>query len=281
MGIYYVDGQYVDENDAMISVKDIVVLRGFGVFDFMRTYNRLPFYLEEHVDRLFNSAKYIGLDLNISKEEVCEIVNKTIEKNPEYEECNVRIVCTGGISSDGVCPEGNGKLIVMVTKKHELPDWWYNDGAKVATVDIERYIPEAKSTNYLSAVVAQMQVDKKGAIEAIYVDRDNRVLEGTTTNIFCIKDGVIYTPEINILPGVTRQVLLNLLKDKYKVVIGDITKDQIADFDEIFITASNKEIVPVITVDDTTIADGKPGPITKDVMKIFEDYCIGFGKGIK
>ncbi|MBN2652835.1 MAG: aminotransferase class IV, partial [Spirochaetales bacterium] len=277
----YVDGNYVDENEAMVSVKDIVVLRGFGVFDFMRTYNRVPFYLEEHVDRLFNSAKYIGLDLNVTREEICDITRKTIEKNPEYDECNVRIVYTGGISSNGVCPEGKGKLIVMVTHKHDLPAWWYEKGAKIVTVDTERYIPEAKSTNYLSAVVAQMQAEKQGAIEAVYVDRNDRVLEGTTTNFFGIKNGKIYTPDVDILPGITRSVILNLLKGKYEVIVGDIKKSEISSFDEIFITASNKEIVPVITVDDTTIGSGKPGSVTKDVMKIFADYCVGFGQGRK
>ena len=113
--------------------------------------------------------------------------DRALKKNPQHDDYNIRIVYTGGISPDGVTPQGNGELMVMVTARHELPDWWYTKGAKVITVDMERFIPEAKSTNYLSAVFAQQKALSQGAVEAIYKDRDNRLLEGTTTNIFCVQ----------------------------------------------------------------------------------------------
>ncbi len=279
MDTYYINGEFVPEDKAVLSVKDITVLRGFGVFDFLITYNKRPFRLEKHVARLENSASHIGLKLNHTNAEICDIVRQSIEKNPQHDEYNIRIVYTGGISPDGVTPQGNGELMVMVTGRHKLPDWWYTKGAKVITVDMERFIPEAKSTNYLSAVFAQQKALSQDAIEAIYKDRENRLLEGTTTNIFCFKDGKLITPPADILPGVTRGAVLEQLENKYDIVLDYIPYSDLADMDEVFITASNKEIVPIVQVDDITIADGKPGKNTLDLMADWKKYTTAYGLG--
>jgi len=276
---YYIDGNFVEEDDAQLSVKDITVLRGYGVFDFLITYNRRPFYLKEHVARLEHSASEIGLELQHSNSQMCEIVEETIKRNDHHTESNIRIVYTGGISPDGVTPQGNGILMVMVTPKLELPDWWYTDGASVATVDMERFIPTSKSTNYLNAVFAQQLAKKQGSIEAIYVDRENRVLEGTTTNIFGVKDSTIVTPPDGILPGITRSVVLELAKGRHDVELRHIDKEELKEFNEIFISASNKEIVPVIKVDDMVVADGKPGMQTRKIMSLFREYTDAYGQG--
>ncbi len=279
MDTYYVDGEFVREDDARLSVKDITVLRGYGVFDFLITYNRRPFYLKEHVARLENSASEIGLKLQHSNAQICDIVQETIDKNTHHDESNIRIVYTGGISPDGVTPQGNGVLMVMVTPKLELPEWWYSEGAAVATVDMERFIPTSKSTNYLNAVFAQQIAKKQDAIEAIYVDRENRILEGTTTNIFGLKNSTLVTPEVGILPGITRNVVLNLVNGKFDVQLRHIDKKELETFDEIFISASNKEIVPVIRIDDMVVADGKPGKQTREIMGLFREYTDAYGRG--
>ncbi len=279
MDTYYIDGEFVQEDAAQLSVKDITVLRGYGVFDFLITYNRRPFYLKEHVARLENSAGEIGLQLQHSNSQICEIVEETIKRNSHHAESNIRIVYTGGISPDGVTPQGNGVLMVMVTPKLELPDWWYTDGAAVATVDMERFIPTSKSTNYLNAVFAQQLAKKQGGIEAIYVDRQNRVLEGTTTNIFGVKGSTLVTPPDGILPGITRSVVLELAKGRHVVELRHIDKEELKEFNEIFITASNKEIVPVIKVDDMVVADGKPGMQTRKIMSLFSEYTDAYGQG--
>lgn len=279
MDTYYIDREFVKEDDARLAVKDITVLRGFGVFDFLITYNKRPFYLKEHVARLENSAGEIGLQLQHNNSQICDIVHETIKRNPHHTESNIRIVYTGGISPDGVTPQGNGVLIVMVTPKYELPQWWYSDGAAIATVDIERFIPASKSTSYLNAVFAQQIAKKQGAIEAIYVDRENRVLEGTTTNIFGLKGSTLVTPPDGILPGITRSVILDLVDGKHDVALRHIDKEELKDFDEIFISASNKEIVPVIKVNDMVVADGQPGQQTRGIMKLFREYTDAYGQG--
>jgi branched-chain amino acid aminotransferase len=280
MDTYYIDGQFVDDAQASISVKDIIVLRGFGVFDFLITYNKRPFRLKEHVQRLENSARNIGLELKHSNAEICEIVEETVRRNSHHNESNIRIVYTGGISADGVTPEGNGVLMVMVTPKHVLPDWWYSEGAKIITVEIERFIPLAKSTNYLTAVYALQEAKKQQAVEAVYVDRTNRILEGTTTNFFYFKGDTLITPvEGSILPGITRSVILELAKDRFEVQTRDIDFSELGAMEEVFITASNKEVVPIIQVNDQTIGNGTPGPNTRTIMKLFRDYTDAFGQG--
>ena len=279
MDIYYIDGAYVDEDKCVLSVKDIIILRGFGVFDLLITYNKRPFYLKEHVQRLETSAHKIGLKLKHSNDEICAIVEETIRRNSHHDESNIRIVYTGGISSDGVTPEGNGYLIVMVIPKHQLPDWWYSDGAKLVTAELERFIPGAKSTNYLTAVWALERAKAMDAIESIYVDRRNRLLEGTTTNFFCFKENKLITPKLDILPGITRSVLVDLVKGHFDLEIRDIEKDELSSMEEVFISASNKEIVPIVQVDDIVIGDGRPGQRTQKVMQLFRDYTTAYGQG--
>lgn len=276
MSIFYMDGEYLDSEKAVLSVSDMAVLRGYGIFDFMRTYNKKPFYLKEHISRLVNSGKHVGLNLPCSEETLFDIVMETLDRN-NFKESNVRIVYTGGISPDSVTPQGNGKLIVMVTPKHELPSWWYKEGVKIVTADVERYIPEAKSTNYMNAVLTQQNAKESDAIESVYVDREGRVLEGTTTNIFLYLDQKWVTPAEGILPGITRSVILDLIDDAFDTELRDISRDDIARADEIFITASNKEVVPVIQVDNKIIGNGKVGEKTRKVMDLFRDYTKNYG----
>ncbi len=277
MNTFYVDGNYVSSDEAVIPLSDMIVLRGYGIFDFLRTYNKKPFYLREHIQRLENSGKLIGLELPETKEKIFDIVMETLRKNSVHDESNVRIVVSGGISPDSVTPQGNGKLIIMVTPKLDLPDWWYTDGTKIITNPVERYIPGAKSTNYMSAVIALQEAKKQNAIEAIYVDREGQMLEGTTTNLFAFIGSKLVTPEKGILPGITRQVMLDILKDEFDIEQRDVNKDEIDSFEEVFITASNKEVVPVVTIDETTIGSGKPGPRTKRVLELFALYTAEYG----
>ncbi len=277
MDTYYVNGQFVGDESSFISVKDIIVLRGFGVFDFLITYNRRPFHLEQHVLRLENSAANIGLELNHTSTEICEIVEETVKRNGHHSESAIRIVYSGGISSDGVTPEGNGILMVMVTPKPELDQKLYSQGAKAITVDIERFIPASKSTCYLSAVYSLNQAKTNGAIEAVYVDRHNRILEGTTSNIFFFKKNRLITTHKDILPGITRNVVLELAKDFYDIEMRDIDRAELYDMDEAFLTASNKEILPIVEVNNTRIGNGRVGGHTRRIMDLFRDYTLAYG----
>lgn len=262
MSIYYIDGAFVPANQAVIPVDDLAVLRGFGVFDLVRTYGGKPFFLKEHIERLRNSAAEIGLHMPWTTRELIEIVSDTLAKN-SYRESNIRIVVTGGSSPDFATPQDNPRLLVLVSPLPEFPASWYSDGVKIITLVTERFKPGAKSINYIPATIALEKARRKNAIEALYLDRQDYVLEGTTSNIFAFIGQALVTPGRDILSGITRQVILDVAAEHFEVQIRDISRQELLKADEVFITGTSKGVVPVIQVDDTVIGRGAPGPLTR------------------
>ena len=278
MDINYINGKFVSAEDSTISVNDMGLLRGYGVFDFMRTYGGIPFYLDGHVKRLIHSATLVGLAVPWSEKELIDITMETLGKN-SHAESNVRIVITGGISPDSITPQGNSSLLVMVTPLHRLPESWYTKGVKVITTHTERYMPEAKTNNYIPGILALENAKKQNAIESIYVDRHGHLLEGTTTNFYAFIDNKLVTPPATgLLPGITRRVVLDLADGAFDVEIRNIKKEEIRIMDEAFLSASNKEIVPVTEIDAVTIGDGKPGKQTLQMMKLFKEFTTKYGQ---
>ena len=278
MNIFYVDGSYLPEDRAVLSVNDLGLLRGYGVFDFLRTYNRRPFLLKDHVSRLAQSAGIIELSLPFSESEIMDITMETLERNNGLAEANIRLVLTGGDSADSITPADRTRLLVMVTGLHTCPEKWYRDGASVITTRDGRYLPRAKSTNYLPAVLALSRARRQGAMESIYVDPEGRLLEGTTTNLFAFIDGTLTTPGDDVLPGITRKVILQLAGEHFAVDIRDIHVEEIQHMEEVFITASNKEVVPVVRVDEHSIGSGRPGERTRRIMQFFADFTHRYGQ---
>jgi branched-chain amino acid aminotransferase len=268
---HYIDGEFLPDSDAQIPASDLAVLRGYGVFDYFRTYSGKPFHLEAHLARLQRSAGLIGLDLPYSLEEISQIVLETLRRNA-YTESNVRIIVTGGDSDDHIMPRGDSRLVVLVTPFSAPPETWYKEGVKVITQCAERYIPEAKTLNYIPAIVALKKAKAQDAIDAIYVDRAGRALEGTTTNLFAFLGDVLVTPSDGILCGITREVVLELASDLYEVQIRDLSAEELLRADEVFITSSNKQICPVRQVDDTII--GPPGRHTQRLIEHFNEFVV-------
>jgi len=213
--IFYVDGEYVPHDKAFIPVDDLAVLRGFGVFDIIRTYNGKPYFFKEHIKRLENSAKKIGLKLLWTQKEIENIVLETLNKNPDIDEANIRIIITGGSSYDFMTPAGNPRLIVLITPINKYPDFWYKNGVKIISMQLERDIPDAKSTSYIPAAMALKSAKKQDAIEVLYVSRDHYALEGTTSNVFGFIENKLITPDKDILKGITRQAIIDLSKDHF------------------------------------------------------------------
>ncbi len=272
--ICYLNGQYVALDQACLPVNDLGIVRGYGVFDFLRTYKGVPFKLREHVQRLQNSAKLIGLSLPWSTEEIEAIAQDTLSKN-NLPEANIRIVVTGGSSTDFITPLGQPSLMVMVTPVSEYPSEYYRQGIKVITVQIERSIPTAKSLNYISAIGALQQAKLINAVEALYINQQGHVLEGTTTNFFVFRGSQLITPKENVLNGITRNVVLELAENRFEIVEQPIYLSELSSCDEAFITATNKEIMPVVQVDELPISKGKSGENTQLLMHLFQKYTRG------
>lgn len=272
--ICYLNGNYVPVDQACLPINDLGILRGYGVFDFLRTYNGIPFRLREHVQRLQKSAKLINLSLPWSTEEIEAIAQDTLARN-HLAEANIRIVVTGGSSTDFITPSGQPSLMVIVTPVSNLPSAYYEQGVKVISVKIERFLPTAKSLNYISAIGALQQAKLTNAVEALYVNQQGHVLEGTTTNLFVFRGSQLITPKEGILYGITRAVVLELAKDRFDIVEQPIDYSELSYCDEAFITATNKEIMPVVQIDQIPISQGKPGERTQLLMHLFHKYTRG------
>ncbi len=271
MNIFYVDGKFVPADQAMIPVDDLAIIRGIGVFDLLRTYNGNPYFLKEHVSRLCHSADEIDLKMPWSHEEICTVVMETLARN-RLDEANIRIIVTGGSSADFMTPKGPPRLLVLVTSLPKLPPWWHTRGVKVITIKTKRQFPGAKSIDYLPAALALREAEARGAIEAIYLDEANHALECTTSNLFAFIDEKLITPGRGILSGITRKVVLEIAKGHYPVEVRDLSCDELLCAQEVFITGTNKGLVPVVQIDERIIGTGRPGPLTSRMMALLEQH---------
>lgn len=263
----YLNGTYLRDEEAKIPVSDLGLVRGYGVFDYLRTYNGQPFRLWDHLLRLKSSAEQIGLHVPNTLEEIQKIVEELLEKNG-YKESSIKIIVTGGISADQLLPEKKSSLIIMVYPFKAFPKEHYNKGIKIISTRNLRPFPAAKTTNYIAAIFALQQAREKGAQDALYVNAQEQILETTTSNFFGFKDGVLITSASDeILLGITREVVLSLAL--FPIEIRPILYSE--KLDEAFITSSNKEIVPVVQIDEMIIGKGVVGENTKKVMSSFQD----------
>jgi branched-chain amino acid aminotransferase len=271
LSIYYIDGSFVSSDRAVIPVDDLAVLRGFGVFDLVRTYGGKPFFLKEHIERLRHSANEIGLHFPWSIKTLLDIVMETLRRN-SHKESSIRMVVTGGSSPDFMTPQNKPRLLVLISPVPLLPKAWYTEGVKIITRMTERFKPGVKSINYIPATVALEEARQRGAVEALYLDRQDFVLEGTASNVFAFSGERLITPGRDILSGITRQVVLNVAKEHFTVQIRDISRQELLSADEVFLTGTSKGVVPVIQVDETTIGNGKPGPLTRQLIKKLAEH---------
>lgn len=267
MSVFYINGDFAAADVASVPARDLAILRGYGVFDFLRTYGGLPFQLGAHLRRLRRSAALIELGCPWDIEELGEIVSETLRRN-SYPEAGIRIVLTGGDSPTGFLPTGNPRLLVMVTPAQDMDSSYYQRGAEVVTVEQARHLPQAKTINYIPGITAQIKAQKRNpkAVDAIY-RLDGNVIEGTRSNTFIYKDGRWITPHEGLLLGVTRAEAIKLIEAEGELELRNITLEEYRAADEVILTSSNKEIMPVVKVDDVTIGDGAPGTQTKRLMR--------------
>lgn len=275
MNTYYVDGKFVDADQAVIPVDDLAVLRGVGACDLMRTYKGKPYFLREHVERLKRSAMKINLNIQWSCDEIEQIILETLNHNLPIDEANIRVIITGGSSSDFITPE-KPRLIVLITAIPPIPAVWYEKGVKVITVHSQRDVPEAKTLSYIPATIALKKAKSQNAIEALYMDKDGFVTEGTTSNLFAFIDGELVTADQKVLKGVTRKVILSITEEIFKVKFETLHIDQLLKADEVFITGTNKGLVPVVQIDETVIGSGTPGRNTRIVIDALESHTRRF-----
>ncbi len=276
----YLNGKLVDKKDAKVSVFDHGYLYGDGVFEGIRAYNCLVFKLKEHIDRLYESAHTIMLDIPISKKEMINAVIKTLKAN-RLKDAYIRIVVSRGEGDLGLDPrkcKGNETVVIITDKISLYPKKLYEKGLEIITVPTIRNLPEAlnpqiKSLNYLNNILAKIEAINCGYQEALMMDHLGYIAECTGDNIFVVKKGELYTPPqcMGTLRGITRDTVLSIAK-KLKIPTHEhvLTRHELYISQECFLTGTAAEIVPVVKIDGRRIGDGKPGKITKLIMREFK-----------
>ncbi len=268
--MHFLNGKFVSEERLLISPRDLGYSRGYGVFDFLVTYKQRPYMLDKHVDRLFKSAEIIALDIPWSKKEVSEWVLKTLQANESIPgEKVIRIIISGGSSFSLTLPR-TPTIVIMVDPNISCPAEDYKNGVEILLVEFERYRAEAKTNNYIEAVCTFNKIPS--TVDEIVYHSNDMVREGSRSNIFAIINNRLLTPKTKILEGVTRNVLLSILKLHIPVVVEDFTVADLHRASEVFITATGKEVMPVTKLDGIIVGDGKVGPITKEVMEQHKSF---------
>jgi len=274
----YLDRKFVNKEKAVISVFDHGLLYGDGVFEGIRSYDGLVFRLKEHIDRLYKSADAIELKIPMTKTEMIEVVIKTLKVN-KLKDAYIRLVVTRGIGDLGLDPRKCKKpTIFIITDKIALyPREFYRKGLEIVTATTKRNLPRAlnpkiKSLNYLNNILAKIEAIKSGTEEAIMLTHDNYVAECTGDNIFMVKECELITPPVDIgaLEGITRDAVIGLAK-KMEIPFYErmLRMDDLYAADEVFLTGTAAEIIPVVKIDTRTIGTGKPGEVT---LKLSEEF---------
>ncbi|MFC1805022.1 branched-chain-amino-acid transaminase [Candidatus Omnitrophota bacterium] len=277
----YINGKFYQKKDAKISVFDHGLLYGDGAFEGIRSYNRLVFKLKEHIDRLFETAHTLILDIPLSKNELIKAVIKTLKVN-KLKDAYIRLLVTRGEGDLGLDPrkcKGHASVIIITDKIALYPAQLYRKGLEIITVPTVRNLPEAlnpqlKSLNYLNNILAKIEAINAGFDEAIMLDTLGYVAECTGDNIFIVRKDHIYTPPqcMGTLRGITRDAVLDIArKMKNPVHEHVITRHEVYISDECFLTGTAAEIIPVVKVDGRLIGSGKPGKLTLSLMKKFKE----------
>lgn len=277
----YINGKFYDKSSAKVSVFDHGLLYGDGVFEGIRSYNRLVFKLKEHIERLYESAKSIMLDIPLAKEEMIKAVLLTLKENG-LKDAYIRLIVTRGEGDLGLDPKkcfGQPAIIIIADKIALYPEKLYKEGLKIVTVPTIRNLPEAlnpqiKSLNYLNNILAKIEAANAGCDEAIMLDSLGYVAECTGDNIFIVKNDHLYTPPqcMGTLRGITRDSVLEIAR-KNKILVHEhvITRHEVYISDECFLTGTAAEIIPVVKVDGRRIGSGRPGKMTLSLMKKFKE----------
>lgn len=271
----FLNDHFVDENEASIGISDLSIQRGFGIFDFFRTSNYVPLFLEDYLDRFYRSARQLHLTPPHSREDIKRIIYELIDKN-RIETSGVKMMLTGGYSTDGFEP-GVPNFIITQQPVEISSEEKFEKGINIILHEYLRDLATVKSINYLMAIYLREKLISQRADDVLYY-KDGCILEFPRSNVFIVtKDAVVVTPAENVLPGITRKKVLEIAGKKYKTEERPVTVAELKDAAEVFLTSTTKRLLPVLKIDDRVVGNGKPGEITRDLYRSFmeleDEYC--------
>jgi branched-chain amino acid aminotransferase len=285
----FIDGKYLDERDAKVSVFDHGLLYGDGIFEGIRIYNGRVFKLKEHIDRLFYSAKAILLNIPLSHAQLVKATVETCRKN-KLREGYIRLIVTRGVGTLGLNPRTCKKpsVIIIADKIQLYPPAYYQRGLDIITVPTTRNLhsalnPAIKSLNYLNNILAKIEANNGGCEEAVMLNAEGFVAECTGDNLFIVKNGALFTPPLSAgaLYGITRQTVIELAEAAgIKVSEPNLTRYDLFNADECFLTGTGAELIPVVKIDGRVIGTGRPGKLTRKLEDQYHDLTNASGEPI-
>ena len=274
MGFCYLNGAIVDQAKALIPIHDLGLTRGYGIFDFFRTYNGKPFLIEEHLKRFRDSASRLRITLKESDAEIKAVIEELITRN-NLVDAGIRLVITGGKSSDGFSP-GEPNFFITAAQLPDYPESCWSEGVEIMTHEFLRVFPDIKSNNYLAAIEMQEERADRGAFDILY-KYQGKILEMTRGNFFIFKGNTLITAGHDILKGRTRNFIIELAKESgFEVQERDLFYDELEDADEAFLTGTTKKLMPVVLIDGQKVGSGLVGENTNVLLAKFNAFVKAF-----
>lgn len=263
----FLNDRFVENSEAMLHVSDLSIQRGYGIFDFCRTINGVPLFLEDHLQRFYNSATAMHLPVRYNMQELSSIIHELIQRS-SIPEAGIRMMLTGGYSKDGYQP-AEPNLILTCNPAKAATENDFEKGYSIITHQYQRELPHIKSINYLMAVWLQPLLKEKQADDLLYYNSES-ITEFPRCNVFIVTpDSKLVTPAKNVLAGITRKNILSLAAEVMTVEQRDIPVDELIDASEVFLTATTKKILPILRINGQDVGEGKPGIITTKLYKKF------------
>jgi branched-subunit amino acid aminotransferase/4-amino-4-deoxychorismate lyase len=272
----FLNGKILPLEEAKISIWDIGLLRGYGIYDGIAAFGGKPFRFADHWNRFLSGAGVLNLNVPITEEGAEKAISELLEKNGLFKRANIRMILTGGNTVAGIEYNFDEPTFYILTEKWEsLLKENYTEGGKLVTYRHMRHLPECKTINYIRGVNLQNWRKEEGAVEILYT-YDGDVLECATSNIFLVKDRTLITPAENVLKGITGKIVREIAGNDFEIQERIVREGELRDADEVFITSSFKDIVPIVRIDDFTVGRGSVGPVTIELMKRFANYVAKY-----
>ncbi len=268
----WVNDSLIPSDEANLNIADLAVQRGYGIFDFFKTIDGKPVFLEDHLDRLFRSAVLMRLELKQSRDEIRDKIIRLIENN-NLKDSGIKVILTGGFSPDGFnIAEPN---LIISQQAFEIPRTMSEKGISILTHEYQRQFSNAKTLDYLQAIWLQPILKEKKADDVLYYS-NGLIRECPRANIFIVtKDQKVLTPESGMLKGVTRKHVLEISGARYVTEARDVSFEELRNAGEVFITSTTKNILPVVQVDGYVIGDGNPGEVSRALAKEYNRIIYG------
>ncbi len=267
---HIINGELLTTENANLHITDLAILRGYGIFDFFRIRHGKAIFIEHHLERFFRSAGIMNMKVPYSDVEIRNMIDLLAEKN-ELDKFSIRLQLTGGYAPDALTPN-KPNMFLLSQPFPVVPDEYRTNGVHVLTHQYQREFPEAKTINYLTGLHIVPTLREKGAQEVLYHD-GTYIRESDRSNFFIInQDGVLVTPKDKILWGVTRKITLQIAPDIIKTEEREVTLEELYSAKEMFLASSTKSILPVTKLDGKEVGNGKPGPVTMQLVELFQRY---------